>query len=408
MANYEEAKTVCQQLTQAGFQTMFAGGCVRDRLLGIQPKDFDLATTATPQQGMQVLSGLGYQVIAVGLEHGTFGVVTSAQLVEITTLRQDIACDGRHAEVAFTNNFQADAERRDLTINGLFEDSNGKIHDFVGGFGDIYRKKLRFIGNAEARIQEDYLRIIRYFRFLARLGWTTDPQAVKAITLQAQGIQKLAMERLLREFDQILILPHREAALKLAHQTGCLKILFGSVKKDSLKAFSQHTPAHPISSATVAWFCFFWHALKLREWQLIQALMSNWRFSNRRKRTVKTLWRFFSTPKGSFDNLVALLQVLEIETIKKEELNALFNCFSKGLTPGLVFLLGSLKNSYSGTAPEFLRKDILSIPEQERAHAILTAKIFWYLGWCGGKTQLSMVLKNAVKFRNWIDQLQHL
>ena len=204
---------------------MFAGGCVRDRLLKVSPKDFDIATSAKPEQMSDFFTKYGYRVVPTGVEHGTITVVSSSGSVEITSLRRDVKTDGRHAVVDFEGaTFETDAARRDFTINALFEDATGKIHDFHKGLEDLQSGVVRFVGEPEQRIREDYLRILRFFRFWARFGFKADPRALQAITTEASGLKIISQERITSELWGILTAPNScESLLTMAH-TGVLAL----------------------------------------------------------------------------------------------------------------------------------------------------------------------------------------
>lgn len=181
-----------------------AGGAVRDILLGQTPKDFDLATRLLPQDVMLTLRDHGLTVLETGLQHGTVTAVLNGEPYEITTLRVDISTDGRHAEVAFTDNWLLDAERRDLTINAMFLDMDGNVHDYFGGQEDLDDGHVRFVGDAEERIEEDYLRILRFFRFCGRLGRGADYSTLDVIASTVNGLAGISGERVWAEMQQIL------------------------------------------------------------------------------------------------------------------------------------------------------------------------------------------------------------
>lgn len=202
----------------AGHSIRFVGGCVRDSLLGYEVHDIDMATDAIPEQGMACLGDAGVRVIPTGLEHGTVtAMIDSKQSVEITTLREDLACDGRHAEVIYSIDWALDAQRRDFTINALSADLSGRIYDYTGGQADIEQGVVRFIGDAGQRVQEDYLRILRFFRFWARYqqGTHADEQAIEACREYADGIAELSGERIQQEMRKLIVAPRFVAALEL-------------------------------------------------------------------------------------------------------------------------------------------------------------------------------------------------
>lgn len=403
VSRYQEAKAVCVTLVNAGYPTMFAGGCVRDRLFGLAPKDYDLATSAVPLTAKGILEDAGYKILELGLSHGTIGVLTKSQTVEVTTLRTDLECDGRHAKVGFTQNFHDDANRRDFTINGIFEDIHGQIHDFVGGYRDLMRRQLRFIGDPSARIQEDYLRILRYFRFLARLGWPPDKHALTAIERERAGMHRLAFERILRELDQIFCEPFTAKALEKADQTGCLQTLFSWYHSHGLEHFCDTSRILRFTNPNHAWFFFLWHCGPQEEGPWLKQAMARLRFSKTRQFFIQQLYQLYLRGSQPIEGYTTLLKLTKHASVDFSELKTILQC-SPGLwKPGLVARYQAFLDRLQGPPPELLRKDILNLPIEERSEAILVAKIFWYLGWCGGKTPVRTVLLHAKEFKPWLE-----
>ncbi|MBQ49656.1 MAG: hypothetical protein CMP10_19910 [Zetaproteobacteria bacterium] len=226
----ELAKTLLKDLHQAGYQAMFAGGSVRDHLIGLPAKDFDIATDAQPETVSSIFKQKNDHVVPTGLNHGTVTVVRKKQPFEITTLRQDLDHDGRHATPEFGVSFEEDAKRRDFTMNGLFEDIDGKIHDFVGGENDIAQGTIRFIGDGEQRIREDYLRILRYFRFSSQLGFQPAPGTEEAIQKHRDGIKNISQERITSEFLLLLGAPAAYAALTAMSRNKILSLVLPEAK----------------------------------------------------------------------------------------------------------------------------------------------------------------------------------
>jgi tRNA nucleotidyltransferase (CCA-adding enzyme) len=179
------------------------GGAVRDLLLGVTPKDFDLATTLLPEDVMDMLRGAGLTVLETGLQHGTVTAMVDGEPHEITTLRVDTETDGRHATVVFTDDWKLDAERRDLTINAMSMDMDGEVHDYFGGMTDLDEGYTRFVGDAHDRIEEDYLRILRYFRFVGIMGRASDPATLEVISGSADGLVGISGERIWMEMRKI-------------------------------------------------------------------------------------------------------------------------------------------------------------------------------------------------------------
>ena len=229
----------------------FVGGCVRDGLLGrLDPSgDLDLATPALPHEVAAFLRQAGIKVIPTGLQHGTVTAIANGQSFEITTLREDIACDGRHATVQFTDDFVADAARRDFTINAMSVDQNGKLYDYFDGRDDLKAGRLRFVGDAERRVREDYLRILRFFRFFAFFGKRpADTDALAACRNNADCLHDLSGERIRNEMLKLLRADDPIDALELMAETGVTnKILPASPKLDILgKLLALSKEANPI------------------------------------------------------------------------------------------------------------------------------------------------------------------
>jgi poly(A) polymerase len=203
------------------------GGAVRNKLLGLPINDIDIATPLLPQEVMRRAKTHHLDVKPVGLEFGTVMVVTKDATYEVTSLREDIETDGRHAVVKFGTSFEKDAARRDFTINALSEDAEGRLYDYFNGLQDITAKKIRFIGEAKARIREDYLRILRFFRFTALYGETFDKEGLAACQSEQAGLSRLSPERVISELLKILAAPRAFFALEAMDKTGVLAQILG-------------------------------------------------------------------------------------------------------------------------------------------------------------------------------------
>lgn len=221
------ALRVIKALEDAGYQARLAGGCVRDRLLGIHPKDYDVATTALPEEVCTVFKQKNIKVVPTGIDHGTITVVIAGQGMEVTSLRRDVSTDGRRATVAFGSSFEEDAERRDFTFNAMFEDAEGRIYDYFGGHGDLKAGRLRFVGVAQERIREDYLRILRLFRFWSRFGFTPDAATLEACRTERQGLGIVSQERITHEIMETLEGDHIVGPLSAMASTGILNQVLG-------------------------------------------------------------------------------------------------------------------------------------------------------------------------------------
>jgi poly(A) polymerase len=199
------AALVMRALTAEGDQARFVGGCVRDALVGRPIRDIDIATPLSPQRVTELLEKAGLKAVPTGIEHGTITAVAEGKGVEVTTLRLDLETDGRRAKVAFTDDWQADAARRDLTINALSADAEGKVHDYFGGLADLSQGRVRFVGDAKQRITEDYLRLLRFFRFHADYAADGfDAPAIAAAKALASNLKSLSGERLRQETLRLL------------------------------------------------------------------------------------------------------------------------------------------------------------------------------------------------------------
>ena len=195
----------------------FVGGAVRDSLLGLDVSDVDLATMLLPEEVIDRLEAARIKAVPTGLDHGTVTAVAGGKNYEITTLRRDVATDGRRATVAFATDWREDAARRDFTINALYADpQTGEIFDYFGGLADLEIGLVRFIGDADQRIAEDFLRILRYFRFLARYGrGILDEMSIRACAKGAHGLTALSRERIAQELTKLLTLPDPAFAVGL-------------------------------------------------------------------------------------------------------------------------------------------------------------------------------------------------
>ncbi len=198
-------QAVFAALARSGHEGRVVGGAVRNALIGKPVADIDIATPATPEQVIDAATAAGLNVVPTGLKHGTVTVMSEHTPHEVTTLRRDVETDGRHAVVAFTADWAADAGRRDFTINALYCDAAGVVHDPLGGYADLAARRVRFIGDAQARIREDYLRILRFFRFTAEYAeGEIDPHGLQASCELREGLQRLSAERIRVEVLKIL------------------------------------------------------------------------------------------------------------------------------------------------------------------------------------------------------------
>ena len=208
----QEIKEIFQVLNKdKKNNAMMVGGCVRNFLNNEKIGDIDIATIFTPGEVIKKFSGSNFKIIETGLDHGTITLSKSGKNYEITTLREDLVTDGRHAKVSFTRDWKADSERRDFTINSIYLDQNGKIFDPQNGVQNLKEKKIKFIGDPQKRIEEDYLRILRFLRFsLQYKDFSKDDQTLKVIKQNLNGINKLSKERIFGELQKIVELENLE------------------------------------------------------------------------------------------------------------------------------------------------------------------------------------------------------
>lgn len=253
---------VCRALTAEGAQVLFVGGCVRNALMGEPVSDMDIATDAHPETVLALATKAGIKAIPTGIDHGTVTLVMHGIPYEITTFRKDVETDGRRAVVAFADNIADDAARRDFTMNAIYARPDGTVVDPLKGLPDLHARRLRFIGDAEQRIREDYLRTLRYFRFHACYGNQAegfDPEALAAIAATLDGLDTLSRERVGAEFVKLLSAPDPAPAVATMRQIGVLShvlpgaddralgplvYLEGSTKPDATRRLAALGGAH--------------------------------------------------------------------------------------------------------------------------------------------------------------------
>ena len=216
--------------------TRYVGGAVRDELLKLRVSDIDLATRIRPDEVVERLEKAGIKAVPTGIAHGTVTAVSDGQPVEVTSLRRDVSTDGRRATVAFTDDWQEDAARRDFTLNALSADpATGEIFDYFGGLDDLRARRVRFIGDPQARIAEDHLRILRFFRFQARFGGgDPDPAALAACTARANDLMALSRERIADELLKLLGLPDPAPTVSIMLERAILKPVLPEIELASL------------------------------------------------------------------------------------------------------------------------------------------------------------------------------
>jgi tRNA nucleotidyltransferase/poly(A) polymerase len=226
------ARDVCAAVEAAGHEIYFVGGCVRNALLGLPDSDVDMSTNARPEKVMQIAQAAGFKAIPTGIDHGTVTVVVRGAAFEITTFRRDVNTDGRRAVVAYSDTIMDDARRRDFTMNALYATAQGVVIDPLGGLPDLLARRVRFIEDPDARIKEDYLRILRFFRFSAWYAEQAegfDADALAAIAGNVDGLNALSAERVGQEMTKLLAAPDPAPAIAAMRQANVLHaILPGS------------------------------------------------------------------------------------------------------------------------------------------------------------------------------------
>jgi tRNA nucleotidyltransferase/poly(A) polymerase len=225
-------QTLLSLLQEGDEEARVNGGAVRNAIMGMPVNDVDVSTTLVPRDVMLRAKAAGYKVVPTGIEHGTVTVVIDGYAFEVTTLRNDLETDGRHAKVLYGRDWEVDARRRDLTMNALYCDADGKVYDPLGGMPDVLSKTVRFIDDAETRIREDYLRILRFFRFFAWYGqFRPDAEGLKACARLKEELASLSVERIWMELSKLFAAPDPSRAILWMRQTGVLTAVLPESEK---------------------------------------------------------------------------------------------------------------------------------------------------------------------------------
>ena len=228
----------------------WVGGAVRDTLLGLAVADVDAATVLEPPEVLRRLEAAGIKAVPTGIDHGTITAVLPQGPVEVTTLRRDVATDGRRATIAFATEWREDAARRDFTINALFADPQTlAIHDYFGGLDDLKARRVRFIGDAEERIREDHLRILRYYRFQGRFGSSLDQAAEDACAALAPMLKGLSRERVAMELLKLLALPDPHPTIARMAARGVLAVVLPEAAVEEVTGLARLIAAEAAASA---------------------------------------------------------------------------------------------------------------------------------------------------------------
>ncbi|MFP7569367.1 CCA tRNA nucleotidyltransferase [Marivita sp. S2033] len=252
------AQAVFAALTQQGHSAFAVGGCVRNSLMGVAVTDVDIATSATPQEVQFLAEAAGLKSVPTGIDHGTITIVSGGVGYEVTTFRADTETDGRHAVVRFSTDMAEDAARRDFTMNAIYAAADGRVVDPLGGLEDLKARRVRFIGDANARITEDYLRILRFFRFSAWYGdpaYGFDADALAAIGQNLDGLSGLSRERVGAELMKLLTALDPAPAVGSMAQTGVMHAILPGADSRFLAPLvhieqSLGIPADPVRRLT--------------------------------------------------------------------------------------------------------------------------------------------------------------
>lgn len=336
-----------------GGEARFVGGCVRDTLLKRKVHDFDLATTFEPQRLMNVLEKNHVKFIPTGLKHGTVTAIIDKTPLEITTLRRDAKCDGRHAEVTFTESWLEDARRRDFTFNALYLDIDGNVYDYFNGIKDLNRGELNFIGNPEERIQEDYLRILRAFRFHANICRLPINESILiACSKFKDKIDNLSGERIQSEILKLLIYKNALDELKTMQDHGISQEVFNTefdffieVEKDQiiengltkLGLIIRHSKKNSLEA--LSWISKRWKLSK-KNYNFLYALVSTEFDGNMKKLIVES----------GREVAIGALQISYVEgKIQAQQLNELMEFVGKWEVPSFPILGRDIKKfGYEG------------------------------------------------------------
>jgi poly(A) polymerase len=223
-----QLRRLLEAFNGGGEETRIVGGALRNAMLGRPVLEVDCATTAVPDTIAQRASAAGFKSVPTGIDHGTITVIVDGEPFEVTTLREDVETDGRYAVVHFGRDFVADARRRDFTINALSLGLDGRLYDYTGGVADLAARRVRFIGDAQTRIREDYLRILRFFRFHAEYAeGDPDPEGLAASGAERQGLGILSRERIRNELMKLLVAQRAESTIQVLAEHGFLTWLLG-------------------------------------------------------------------------------------------------------------------------------------------------------------------------------------
>jgi poly(A) polymerase len=326
LKQFPTAIMLCQLISNEGGQARFVGGSVRDLILNREVSDIDLSTNLSPNKIEDILSKNNINYFSIGKDFGTITAIINKQHIEITTLRKDISCDGRHAVVECTDDWQEDAQRRDFTVNAMSADLDGNIYDYFDGLVDLEQRKVRFIGNAEDRITEDYLRILRFFRFTSYFADNIDEQGLVACAKYANKVQGISISRFRSEMSKIFLSKNALQIIEVMQTNNILPCKYDSVKylqnlnKVSLKFFCESSEILYLSALLRGFdnpdVIINNSAFKSSESKLLKLLM----YSDLQKFDIDSLRENWQKYKHSFQDLVLIsLAVKDIDISREIE-----------------------------------------------------------------------------------------
>jgi poly(A) polymerase len=354
-------------LNGQGAQTRIVGGAVRNALIGAPVSDIDLATTLAPQQVAARAEAAGYKVIPTGIAHGTVTVVLGGRSFEITTLREDVETDGRHAQVRFGDDFASDAHRRDFTVNAMSLTRDGQLHDYCGGLADLEARRIRFIGDPRQRIREDYLRILRLFRFHAQYGaGALDPAGYAAAIAERDGLRQLSRERVRQEMLKLLVAPGAAPTVAALAEAGLAEPVIGGVDwRGRLTRLIAMAPEADATLRLAVW------ALAIREdvARLTKRLRLTRAEQARLTRLAELIERFHDRPALAGDDAKALIYRAGAEAVR----DAAWLLAAEGR--GVLLGAEALTHRWHAPGPPFAGRDLaaLGIPKGTWMGAILKA-----------------------------------
>ena len=320
---------VMQILLSGGHEAFFVGGCVRNTLFDFKATDIDISTSATPKRVMELMKKAGLKSIPTGIDYGTVTVVSDKQNYEITTFRKDIETDGRRAKVKFSESVLEDAKRRDFSINAIYSKQDGTILDPLDGIVDIAKKRIKFIGDPYARIKEDYLRILRFFRFLALFGREDETHEIEIAAIRdlRDGLDKISAERKSDEILKLFAAPNPQYSIFLMEAADISSKIFHASNYNSLnnlKELEDRLEVRPCATRRLAAYTK-------------DDLKSQLRFSNKIAKAHKVLREEATSKKDAaelsyrYNNKLALDSILVRSSLHSTELDdSIFNRIKLG------------------------------------------------------------------------------